>query len=217
MNGVMGILLALHERSRSGKGQCIDISMTDGLTGLLHLPLFLSHRAGSWTERSNNLLSHRYGCYNTYESSDGKFLAIGAVENRFWKRLCEILEVAEYGDLQYDDDRRQEIIDRFRLIFKGRTIEEWDALLGNEDVCYSRILSPCEALGQELFQARQIVTEIKDRDEFSAQLGIPIKLSRTPGTHRTDPVGFGGSNDNILQELGYSAAQIESFKTKRIV
>jgi crotonobetainyl-CoA:carnitine CoA-transferase CaiB-like acyl-CoA transferase len=80
MNAAVGILLALYARERDGEGQYIDISMTDGMVGFLTLPYYFSKKSGRLPEPSNSLLSHRYGCYNTYETSDKRFISIGAVE-----------------------------------------------------------------------------------------------------------------------------------------
>ena len=91
MNAVIGILLALFARENTGKGQYIDISMTDGVVGMLPLVQFFQNLTGKAPARGNALLSHRYACYNTYETADGRYLSIGAVEHRFWKQLCELL------------------------------------------------------------------------------------------------------------------------------
>ena len=103
MNAAIGILLALMARERTGKGQYIDISMTDAMVSLLTLTLYLQQRTGEDPKRGETLLSHRYACYNTYETADGRYLSIGAVENRIWKFFCEHLKVQEYTPLQYDE------------------------------------------------------------------------------------------------------------------
>jgi crotonobetainyl-CoA:carnitine CoA-transferase CaiB-like acyl-CoA transferase len=126
MNAVIGILLALFAREKSGKGQYIDISMTDGMIGYLTLPSFFRQLTGERYERSESRFSHRYACYNTYETADRQYLAIGAVEKRFWQNLCEHLGVPEYVDLQYDEERRQEIITLMRRIFGEKTLAEWE-------------------------------------------------------------------------------------------
>lgn len=120
MNAAIGILLALMDREKTGKGQYVDISMTDGMASLLPLTLFLRERSGQEPQRGETLLSHRYACYNTYETSDGRHLTIGAVENRFWKLLCEHLGVPEYASLQYDEKQRLDILDFMRTTFRQK-------------------------------------------------------------------------------------------------
>jgi len=83
MNSAIGILLALFAREKTGRGQYIDISMTDGMVALLPTALFFRQLTGQEPARADEFLSHRYACYNTYETADGRFISIGAVENRF--------------------------------------------------------------------------------------------------------------------------------------
>ncbi len=218
MNAAIGILLALLARGKSGKGQYIDISMTDGMVGFLPAALFFSQLTGQEPARADGFLSHRYACYNTYETADRRFISIGAVENRFWKKLCDVLEVPEYGDLQYDDQRRQEILDFARNAFRQKTLDEWDDILGDLDICWGRVQSLSEVLEDPLFRHREMVVEIEQNDgKISKTLGIPVKLSETPGTVRTSPVDFGASTTTILLELGYSANEIEGFEKDNVV
>jgi len=218
MNAAIGILLALFARQRTGKGQYIDISMTDGMVGLLPAAHFFQQLTGKAPARGNTLLSHRYACYNTYETADGRYLSIGAVENRFWKQLCEHLEAPEYSALQYDETRRKEIINFMRETFKKKTLDEWDHELGDRDICWGRIQNLDEVLHSPLFREREMVLEVKDKAGNDAlALGVPVKLSDTPGSIRTPPDAFGESTSDILQNLGYSKEEIETFSDKGVI
>ncbi len=217
MNAVIGILLALWARGRIGKGQYIDISMTDGMVNFLSLVLFFQERTGEAPKRGDTLLSHRYACYNTYETADGRFMSIGAVEYRFWRQLCEHLGLPEYSSFQYDDSRREEIIESMRTTFKKKTLEEWTNDLENLDVCWGPVKNLQEVLEDPLFREREMVVEILQKNkEKTTTLGVPVKLSETPGTIRTLPVGFGESTVPILQELGYTEDQIGDFEKKGV-
>ncbi len=218
MNAVIGILLALYARESSGRGQYVDISMTDGMLGFLTLPHFFQTLSGKKDIRSDSLLSHRYGCYNTYETADGKYLSIGAVENRFWKNLCDYLKVPEYTFRQYDDECRHEIIDFLRKTFIGRTLSEWDAELEGIEVCYSRIQNLDEIFEDPLFVERQMVVDLKQRDgKVAKTFGIPVKLSDTPGSIRTPPDDFGGGTQEILAGIGYTEEEIEGLIRDKVV
>ncbi len=218
MNAAIGILLALLAREKSGRGQYIDISMTDGMVGFLPAAFFFGQLTGRDPQRSNGILSHRYACYNTYETADGQYLSIGAVENRFWKKLCEVLAVPEYAALQYDDRRRREILDFMRTTFKNKTLDEWETVLGELDICWGRVQSLTEVLNDPLFIQREMVVEIEGRDgSKSKTLGVPVKLSETPGTVRTPPVDFGASTAAILGEMGYTPEEIKSLGEKKVI
>ncbi len=218
MNAAIGILLALVARQQTGKGQYIDISMTDGMVGFLPAALFFRQLTGEEPRRADSLLSHRYACYNTYETADGRYLSIGAVENRFWKLLCETLEVPEYASLQYDDQRRDEILQYMRDRFKQKTLDEWDAILGDLDICWGKIQSTREMLEDPLFREREMVVGIEGPDGQKSQtLGVAVKLSDTPGSIRTPPVNFGESTAAVLQELGYSQEEIKNFEDDDVI
>ena len=218
MNAAIGILLALMAREKTGQGQYIDISMTDGMVGLLPTALFFSQLTGQEPRRADGILSHRYACYNTYETADGQFLSIGAVENRFWKKLCEVLKVPDYAAPQYDDQRRREILDFMRATFRKKTLDEWEATLGDLDICWGRVQSLSEVLEDPLFREREMVVEINGPDgKKTKTLGVPVKLSDTPGSVRTAPVGFGESTAGILGEIGYTPAEIKAFEEKEAI
>lgn len=218
MNAAIGILLALFARGKTGKGQYIDISMTDGMVGLLPTSLFFQQLTGKEPQRANGLLSHRYACYNTYETADGRYLSIGAVENRFWMQLCNLLDVPKYAPLQYDDSYRKEIIDFMRKTFKQKTLDEWDATLADHDICWGRVQSLSEVMEDPLFRQREMVVDIKERDgNTSKTLGVSVKLSETPGSIRTPPVDFGESTTAILEELGYTQEEIKTLEEKKVI
>ena len=218
LNAVIGILLALLARQRSGKGQYVDISMTDGLLGFLSLPHYFYLQTGASPKRSAELLSHRYGCYNTYETADGSAIAVGALEHRFWKQLCSALLVDNYIDHQFDESRREEIIAELRTIFLTKSGEEWEQYLQNHDVCCTRILDFDEVLNHPLFKDRQMIVELEQPDGTRQKsLGMAIKLSGTPGSMRTGPARFGQHNEEILSGLGYSGAEIEQLRHNKVI
>ncbi|MGD8661440.1 MAG: CaiB/BaiF CoA-transferase family protein [Desulfobacterales bacterium] len=218
MNAAIGILLALFARQNTGKGQYIDISMTDGMVAFLPTAMFFRQLTGQEPVRADGLFSHRYACYNTYETADGRFLSIGAVEKRFWRQLCDLLGVPDYAELQYDDQHRIEIIDFMRQAFKQKTLNEWNLVFGDKDICWGRVQSLSEVLEDPLFRQREMVVEIKGNDgKTSKALGVPVKLSDTPGAVRTPPVDFGESTSDILQELGYTPNEIKKFAEEGVV
>jgi len=218
MNAAIGILLALYAREKTGEGQYIDISMTDSMVGFLPAAMFFQQLTGKSPRRSDAILSHRFACYNTYETADGRYLSIGAVEYRFWKKLCEVLEKPEYAALQYDETQREGILTALRDAFRQKTLAEWEAILGDEDICWGKVQDLPEVLNDSLFRERKMIVDLAGRDgKPVSSLGVPVKMSKTPGSVRTPPPGFGENTLAILTELGYAPENISEFERKGVV
>jgi len=218
MNAVIGILAALYSREKTGVGQYIDISMTDGSMSLLSMVFNIYRLTKKPVKRGDSFLSHRYACYNTYETADGRYLSIGAVEYRFWKILCEHFNVPEYINLQYDDNRKEEIKRFFRDLFSQKSLEEWEAELDRLDVCWAPVKKLDEVICNPLFEAREMIWRFEDKagSEFFMP-GVPVKLSATPGMVRKAPPVFGQDTHNILAELGYDDMEIGALKENGII
>lgn len=211
-NAAVGILMALFAREKTGKGQYIDISMTDGVVGLLSLPYYFSMLNGKKQQAADTMLSHRYACYNTYATADGRCISIGAVENRFWKTLCEHLNRPEYVPLQYDEKRRKEIIQDFRTIFLMKSMAEWDSELAEMEICFAVVKNMEEILADPHLREREMIHSYRgESGEDKHGFGIPVKMSATPGSIRTPPGKFGEQTAEILEEIGYSTEQIDTF------
>jgi crotonobetainyl-CoA:carnitine CoA-transferase CaiB-like acyl-CoA transferase len=218
LNAAIGILLALLARGKSGRGQYIDISMTDGAASLLSLQLHLQQIDGRPPRRGDSRFSHRYACYSTYETRDGRYIAIGAVENRFWQMLCDHFGVPEYAALQYDEERRNEILAFMRSAIRKKTLAQWEEELANIDACWAPVKSLDDVLHAPLFRERDMVVKIEgEAGDTTPLLGTPIKLSDTPGGIRTAPPAFGGNTRAILSELGYSSEEIKMLQEKGVV
>jgi len=218
MNAAIGILLALFAREKTGKGQSIDISMTDSMVSLLPVALLWQQFAGEFPERGNALLSHRYACYNTYETADGRFMAVGAVESQFWKTLCEHLGFKEYADKQYDEEKKEEIIVEFRRVFRQKTLAQWETEFSRMDVCVSGISTIDEVLSAPLFKEREMVIELPGAaGKPDKTLGVAVKLSETPGSVKNASISFGAHTETILKEYGYSDEQIRELAKADII
>ncbi|MFZ0133279.1 MAG: CaiB/BaiF CoA-transferase family protein [Desulfobacterales bacterium] len=218
LNAAVGILLALLARGQSDLGQYIDISLTDAAASLLSLQLHFLQTSGQPAGRGDSRLSHRYACYNTYETLDGRYLAIGAVENRFWQKLCDHFGVPQYAALQYDDVRREEILAFVRGAVREKTLAQWEAELADIDACWAPVETLAEVIKSPVFRDRGLVVDIEDgQGGATALFGTIAKLSDTPGGIRTAPPAFGANTRAVLEEIGYSSAEIKAFEEKSVV
>lgn len=218
MNAVIGILLALQARHQTGSGQCIDISMTDSCVSMLHLALEFQQISGQAVKKSDSILSHRYAFYNTYETKDGRYLSIGAIESRFWKPLCKLIGKPEYSSLQYDEEKREEIINFMRTIFKSKTLADWKEKLADLDLCWGPVNTIQDVLEEPLFKEREMIVDIEDKNGYISQtIGVPVKLSKTPGGIKSAPVQFGENTDSILKDFGFSKEEIKMYRNNNVV
>ena len=218
MASVNGILLALFAREKTGKGQFIDISMTDNMVAFLPAAIFFSKLTGKNPKRADEILSHRFACYNTYETADRRFLSVGCLEPRFWKALCVHLNVPEYSALQFDQGRRTEIIRFMREKFAEKTLAQWESDLAGADICWGGIQTLSEVLSDPSFIERGAVVEMTKKDGTCEKtIGVPVKLSETPGSVRTPPAAFGEHSRAILKELGYSDGQINGLAKDEVI
>jgi crotonobetainyl-CoA:carnitine CoA-transferase CaiB-like acyl-CoA transferase len=159
MQAVIGILLALAERQKTGRGAMVDVSMMHGSLWMLAVPLML-HATQRPTARGDALLTGRYACYNLYQTAGGRWLAVGALEPKFWENLCRALECEEFIAHQFAERARQrEMIDTLGETFRRRTAEEWFELLKDRDVCVTPVRNLAEVIG-EFGSARPVIPKL---------------------------------------------------------
>jgi crotonobetainyl-CoA:carnitine CoA-transferase CaiB-like acyl-CoA transferase len=137
MQAVIGILLALEARHRTGRGQRVDVSMFAGSCSLMPVPLS-QMQSGRPPERANDLLSGGYACYQIYEAAGGSFITVGALEPKFWANLCRELGCEDLIDQQYSADQSK-LKSRLAGIFQQSTAEQWFSKLGAKDCCVAPV------------------------------------------------------------------------------
>jgi crotonobetainyl-CoA:carnitine CoA-transferase CaiB-like acyl-CoA transferase len=217
MQAAIGILAAVIAREKTGKGQFIDIAMTDGVINMLGLYLgkyYENMRLPSPEERSS---CGGTPYYNNYQTSDGKFIAIGCGEPWFYANLCRVLECEQYTPFQGDSDKYGEITAYFIEKFLQRTRDEWFELLAAADIPVSKVLALDELETDPHVQARNMILEVASDGEKVKQSGISIKLSETPGEIRSPSVRPGENTSEILIKLGYRSEEIQELKHEGVV
>jgi alpha-methylacyl-CoA racemase len=210
----MGILLSLIERQRSGKGQVIDAAMIDGITSLstLFFALHVNHLMS--LDIGTNMLDGGAPFYQTYETSDKKFVAVGAIEEKFYQELLEGLGI-RLDDLphQYDTEKWPEMILRFAEVFRTKTRDEWAAVFSEKDACVTPVLELDEVERHPHNSERKVFASING---FLRPSPSP-RLSRTPGKAPRTRSHRNSAHREILKELGYSEEEVKDFCRKEII
>lgn len=212
----LGIVLALLERTKSGKGQIVDASMVEGAAYVGSF-VWKSDRIGMWTKpRGQNMLDSGAPFYDTYRTSDGKYMAVGAIEPQFYKQLLTGLELDTVElphQMSFDD--WPEIRHIFAERFASRTQAEWNAVFDGTDACVTPVLS-FEEVGSHPHN-QQRGSFFKDLSGEESPSPAPV-LDRTPAEPCLKPDSMIGQHTvEVLEEYGITAAQIEHLLATGIV
>ena len=209
----VGVLAALLERERSGRGQVVDAAMVDG-AALLATFIHGLRASGAWRdERGSNLLDGGAPFYDTYQTADGKFVAVGALEAKFYAELIQRLEL-DVSDLppQLDPAGWPALRERLTAAFAARTQAEWVAVFDGSDACVTPVLSMADAPSHPHNQARGTFIEVGG----VCQPAPAPRFSRTPATTPDPPPVPGSDTEAVLTALGYSPAEITQLHDAQI-
>lgn len=210
----MGLLAALLEARSSGKGQVVDAAMVDGAMNLM--TMFFGYRqAGIWNiERGTNPVDGGSPYYTTYATSDGKYMAVGAVEKKFYAELIKHLGLAA-ADLpdQNDTSRWDDLRARFAAVFLTKTRDEWAAIFAGTDACVSPVLDMDEALHHELAIARDNVVET---DGVVGPAPAP-KFSRTQAAVRHGPLDPRTNTHAALRAWGFTDVELATLSEGGVI
>jgi alpha-methylacyl-CoA racemase len=202
---VMGILIALIDAKSSGRGRHVDVAMTDAVFAHAIFPLLGFLESGKTPGRGSSMLDGGLPCYNVYRTRDGRYMAVGALERKFWETLCDILGCPELKGKQivYGEEARP-VKEWLAAAFASRTQHEWSEVFARADCCVSPILTVEEALSNEQLRARGMVI-VK---EGLPQLAPPVKFSEFEFAIVRAAPGSGQHTDEVLREAGYRDAEI---------
>jgi alpha-methylacyl-CoA racemase len=206
-----GVMAALHERGRSGKGQMVDISMADGALSWLAMVAGRYFCDEEVPRRGEQMLAGGALCYLPYGAADG-WVTCGALEPKFWTAFCNGVGRPDLIEKQFEAPG-SEAWEQVAEVFRSRSREEWKAFNDEHDCCIEPVLDLDEALDSELVRARGMVTAVEQPElGIVRQLGNPVKLSRTPADPTRPAPAFGEHTDEVLAEAGYSEAEITAMK-----
>ncbi len=210
----MGMLAALLEAQRSGRGQVVDAAIVDGVTNLLTMHHALL-QMGDWSlQRASNLSDGGAPFYSVYPTADDRYVAVGAVEPKFYSELIQRMGFAE-SDLppQYDREQWGRLRASFAERFLTKTQAEWCALLEGTDACFSPVLDFAEAGRHPHNAARETLVSFHD----VINPAPAPRFSRTPGSLRQPPAAPGVNTDEVLGDWGVSVETVERLRGARAI
>ena len=208
-----GIACAIAESQRSGRGQVVDAAMVEGAS-LLSTMFWGMRAGGKWSDvRGENILDTGAPWYDVYETLDRKFVAIGAIEPKFYAELIQRMGLA-HATLPAQNDRAQwpELRRHFAQVFAAKTRDEWSVIFDGSDACFSPVLTFAEARDHPHNIARHGHATIGNVD----QPAPAPRFSRTPGATRHAPPERGAGGAQALADWGFAAKDIEQLRTQGV-
>jgi crotonobetainyl-CoA:carnitine CoA-transferase CaiB-like acyl-CoA transferase len=208
---VIAILGALQARARTGRGQHVEVSLLDSALALMTVPATRRLAGGAADD-----LTGRYACYGVYQCRDGRSVAVGALEPKFWEGLCKALGLPELIGRQWDRGARGLEVRRIlEHAFAARDRADWVRELGPADVCVEPVLDVEEAAGPA--SAREMSVTIPVAGGIARSLGFPMRFETTPLRGAGGPPGLGAHTEAVLAEAGLAADEVARLRGQGIV
>jgi alpha-methylacyl-CoA racemase len=204
----LGVVSALVEASRSGKGQVVDAAMTDGAASLMAM-FYGMNASGMWQDkRGVNMLDSGTHFYDTYETRDGKWVSLGSIEPKFYREMLEKTGITDPDfEAQMDRNSWPALKVKIAAVIKTKTRDEWDAIMLGSDVCYAPVLSLTEAPQHPHNVARKTFVKI---DGITQPAPAP-RFSRTQAGVQGPPEG--ANNHAALGSWGFSQDEIRALES----
>jgi len=203
------ILAAVIARGPTGRGQYVDMAMSDGVMSLACLAASDYFSSGVPARPGEYFLNGAYPCYNVYATADDRWLSVACMEPWFWGKLCQALGCPEFIPEQFNPDKFPEMFAFLRRRFRDQTRDQWFAELKDQEICVTPVYDLEEALADAHTQAREMVAELSHPEYGTIrQIGVAPKLSDTPGRVRTLAPRPGEHTEEVLREAGYSPEEI---------
>jgi crotonobetainyl-CoA:carnitine CoA-transferase CaiB-like acyl-CoA transferase len=208
---VIGILLALRAREKTKVGQLVDVSMLDGVIGLLAAPLAnytVSRRAPL---RGKERVFGRFACYNVYAARNGRWISVGALEPKHWATLCKEVERPDLIEDQYaEGDRQRVVIAELTRIFQRKEAHEWFEIFRGKDACVTIVNSISDVVLDAHLQSRGSIVSVEHPQGGSYdQLGVYPKLGLTPGRLGPHAPGLGEHTKAVLRSAGVPVKEVD--------
>jgi len=201
------ILAALLARTKTGRGQYIDVSMFDVMVSMLPIPASHQFAGIPLGIGGKYVLNGAYPFYNVYETKDGGFMTLGALEPKFWANFCSKVAREDLIPRQFDGaEARAKLFEEVRAIFKSRTRAEWTDIMRDADCCCEPVLSLDEAFAHAQTLARNMIMNVDDANV----LGFSYKMSGTPPRVSGPTPLLGESTADLLAEIGVDRERLQT-------
>ncbi|MCZ6873917.1 MAG: CaiB/BaiF CoA-transferase family protein [bacterium] len=228
MHGMLGILLALHARHQSERGQHVDVSYLDSTISLLSATLLAQtfFTDGLVPQRGAGPYSGQYAFYTTYETKDGKLLSVGCTEPWLWRNLCNALDRPALAPFYRHEEHLKrppnaeevEVREQLQVIFRQRSRDQWVDFLRDKNVCIGAVHTVAEVFDDPQVQHRQMLVAHESATHGTVrQVGIGLKLSDTPGGVRHLGPYLGQHTADVLAELGYVQEDVARLREQAVV
>ncbi len=220
MQAALAITAALAGRATTGRGAYLDVSVAEGVLWLTSLAIDEQLALGGDIVPGHDILSGRYACYGTYAGSDGKWLAVGAIEAKFFANLCAALGYPELAASQLDDDAQEKIRTAFVAAFASRTRDEWVELLAGADTCVAPVLQISEVVASPQFVARGVVSNASHPTEGALSQLTPLLAGmERPAPDAVVPLPDMTKTDteHLLKEAGVDGGTVARWVARKVV
>ncbi|GAK07967.1 CaiB/BaiF CoA-transferase family protein [Geomicrobium sp. JCM 19038] len=213
------ILMALFSRERTGKGQYIDISMLDGALSWLSAIAGGHLEKGDLPQQGEFRLSGVKASYSVYETKDARYMAVAPMEEKFWRRFCELIGREDLIEHLHDSlEGQKQMKEDLQQLFYTKTQKEWTDLLAHEETCVSPVNDIEEVLRDPQVEARNMVIETEHPELGTLkQLASPLKFSGADAQIEREAPTLGQHTDEILSELGYSKETIQHLRQTKLI
>lgn len=212
LHALTAILAALVGRASSGSGQHLDVSIADGMLGVMTLQIDEYLATGNEPKPGSSLLTGGFACYDTYETRDGGWLAVAAIENRFWRNLCTLIGHEELGAVQMDRAQQPEIKATLAATFLTKDRDEWLALLADKDTCVSPVLSVAEAVDDEQYAARGMYAPVTHPSEPAFRQVAPTFAGMPRSESYAGRDMSQTDTDEVLAKAGFTTEEIAALR-----
>lgn len=219
LSAAMAILAALVEVQRTGDGRYIDVSMSDCTLAHSVSALMTHAETGAARPRGEDLLSGALPCYAIYATSDNRYMALGALEEKFWRLFCETVNRADLIDKHWVDGEMADTVrTQVAETFASNTQAHWTELFADVDCCVTPVLSLDESMNNVQLRAREIFVIAEHPSEGPVpQFAFPVRFSDFAFTVERHAPMHGEHTREILAESGYSDPQIEDLKAAGVI